>query len=265
MKGLRRQVRVVLASLRINVLAALAYRAGFWSEGVLGVLWSAMGIIPLLIAVSHTRDVVGWGPWDLLVLTGCFTCVSGMWGALLQPSLVRTMESIHSGTLDYVLLRPADSLVLCLSTAFSPWRLIEVLGGGVLIVAGLAGQGRSPGPLDLIEAALVGLAGIGCLYGLGVLALCLSFRAMQLQNLTFMMEAGLDFARWPATVFRGVLKTLFTFVIPFAVMTTFPAQALVGQLRWIVVGEALAVAAVLLTVAVALWRRALSGYTSASS
>jgi ABC-2 type transport system permease protein len=263
--GIGQQVRVVVASLRISVLAALQYRAGFWSEGVLGALWSAMGIFPLFIAVSHTQDVVGWGMWELIVLTGCFTFVSGVFGALLQPSLIATMEQIHNGALDYVLLRPADSLVLCLSTRFSPWRAIELLVGVGLIAGGLAGQGTVPTLADVARTVVVGGAGLLALYGLGVLALCLSFRAMQLQNLTFLMEASLDFARWPASVFRGLLKALFTFVVPFAVMTTYPAQAILGTLAPGLVLQAVGIALALALVSRLAWTRSLRGYTSASS
>lgn len=39
-----------------------------------------------------------------------------------------------------------------------------------------------------------------------------------------------DAARWPSSVFRGVMHLVFTFVIPLALMTTFPARALLGTL-----------------------------------
>ena len=73
--------------------------------------------------------------------------------------------------------------------------------------------------------------GVTVLYALGVLILSLSFRALELQNLTFLMETLLDFAHWPISVFRGPVKLLFTFVLPFAVMTSYPAQSLMGQLE----------------------------------
>jgi ABC-2 type transport system permease protein len=102
------------AQLRMSVLAALQYRLGFWTEGVLGIVWSALGVVPLLVAVEHRGTVEGWNAWELVVLTGCFTLVLGLFGTLLQPALIASMNHIRFGTLDYVLLRPADALVLCL-------------------------------------------------------------------------------------------------------------------------------------------------------
>ncbi len=258
-------LRLIGGQLRMSVLAALQYRLGFWTEGVLGVVWSALGMAPLLVAVEHLETVEGWTAWELVVLTGCFTLVSGLFGALIQPALNESMNHIRRGTLDYVLLRPADALVLCLVTAFAPWRLVEALGGLILIVVGMIEIGRVPAALDILSALGMGVAGMVALYAFGVMILCASFRAVQLQNLTFLIEAILDFARWPAQVFRGFLRMVFTFVVPLAVMTTYPAEALLGRLEGSTVVTALATSAGLMLVARVLRLRALRGYTSASS
>ncbi len=258
-------LRLVIGQLRMSVLAALQYRLGFWTQGVLGVLWSALGMAPLLVAASRLDSVAGWTPGELVLLTGCFMAISGVWSALIGPALLASMNHIRKGTLDYVLLRPADALVLCLVSEFAPWSLVEALGGVLLIVGALIELGRAPGLLDVLAAVGLGLAGVLALYALGVMVLCASFRAIQLQNLTYLMEAVLDFGRWPAQVFRGLLRALFTFVIPLAVMTTYPAQALLGQVSGRVVVTSLATSAALLVLARLLWLRALRGYTSASS
>lgn len=257
--------RLFAGQWRMSVLAALQYRLGFWTEGLLGVAWSGLGVVPLLVAVGHRGTVEGWTAWELVVLTGCFTTVVGLFGALLQPALVASMNHIRLGTLDYLLLRPADALALCLIAAFNPWRLIEALGGVVLIVAGLIKLGRAPSPEGLAAALVVGLSGLVALYAFGVLMLCASFRAMRLQNLTFFMEALLDFGRWPVQVFRGPVRAFFTFVIPLAVMTTYPAEALIGRLEAGTVVAAVATAIGLMVVARVVWGRCLAGYTSASS
>lgn len=257
--------RLVGGQLRMSVLAALQYRLGFWTEGVLGIAWSALGMAPLLVAVEHLDVVAGWTEWELVVLTGWFTLISGLFGALIQPALAESMNHIRRGTLDYVLLRPADALVLCLVTAFSPWRLVEALGGLILVIVGMVELGRMPAVVDVFAALGMGVAGIIALYAIGVLILCASFRAVQLQNLTYLMEATLDFARWPAQVFRGFLRVLFTFVVPLAVMTTYPSEALLGRLAGPAVLTALVTSAGLMLVARLIWVRALRGYTSASS
>jgi ABC-2 type transport system permease protein len=258
-------IRVVGAHLRIAVLQALAYRVGFWSEGVLGIVWSLLGVAPLWVALEHRPDVAGWTAYELLVLTGCYTAVSGAFGALLQPALVETMGRIRMGTFDYLLLRPAGALLQALVGAFNPWRLMEVVAGLVLVVVGVWGARVVPGPLDVVAALLILGAGLVALWSLGVLVAAASFFALALENLTFLMEAGLDFARWPISVFRGPLKALFTFVVPFALMTSYPAQVVLGRGGAELLPGALLTAGILAMLAMLAWRRALASYTSASS
>jgi ABC-2 type transport system permease protein len=257
--------RLVAAQLEMSTLTALQYRLGFWTEGLLGLLWSVLGIAPLFVAVDHLGAVEGWGRWELVVLTGCFTVMSGLFTALLQPALRESMTHILKGTLDYVLLRPADGLVLCLTCAFRPWHLVEVLGGLLLVLLGLTFGEVEVSPSAVLAGLVTGLAGLVALYAFGVLVLCASFRALQLQALTYVMEALMDFGRWPAQVFPPLLRALFTFVIPLLVMTSYPAEALLGRLSWGTVAQLVGVSAALLTVARWTWLRAIRGYTSASS
>jgi ABC-2 type transport system permease protein len=262
---LHRHLRLVAVQLRIRTLAALEYRAGFWTEGVLGLLWSLGGVIPLVVALEHRPDVVGWTPWELAMLTGCHMMVAGLFGAVVQPAIYAAMEDIRTGALDYLLLRPVDSLVSCLVADFQPWTLLEVIMGLCLLVVAASGAGVSPAPLDVVMLVLVLTSGIVALYALAVLILSFAFRALQLQNLAYLLESLLDFARWPIGVFRGPLKAFFTFVVPFAIMTSYPPMALLGELGPQAVLGALATAMVLAGLARSTWLRALRSYTSASS
>lgn len=262
---LRRHLKMIAAQMRVALLTAAEYRVGFWTDAVLGIAWGLAGIIPLLVALEHRPDIAGWSPGQVVMLTGFFLVLSGSFAAFLEPSLLAAITHIRRGSLDYLLLRPVDGLVSCLSCAFKPWSVLEIFAGLVLVVAAALHLGLSPGLADVAWLLASMLAGFAILYALGVLILSLSFRALQLQNLTFLLESLLDVARWPISVFRGPLRLVFTFVLPFAVMTSFPAKALMGSLGPGEVAGALATALVLGGLARVAWVRALRSYTSASS
>lgn len=263
--SLHRHLRLVAVQLRIRVLAALEYRAGFWTSGLLGILWSVGGTVPLLVALEHRPDVAGWGPWSLAMLVGCHMIVNGLFGAVIVPAMFAAMEDIRTGALDYLLLRPVDALVSCLVADFQPWNLIETIAGLVLLTVAASALDVSPSPLDAVMFLVVLGSGITALYALAVLILSCAFWALELQNLAYLLESLLDFARWPITVFRGLLKAFFTFVIPFAIMTSYPPMVLLGWLEPTAALGAVATAAVLGALARWTWLRALRGYTSASS
>jgi ABC-2 type transport system permease protein len=103
------------------------------------------------------------------------------------------------------------------------------------------------------------------LYSLWVLVISLSFRVVKVDNLSYLFMSIFDAGRWPIQVFKGTLRVLFTVVFPLALMTTYPAQALLGHLS--LTHALLAGTGGLLFAGGArwVWVRSLRAYTSASS
>jgi ABC-2 type transport system permease protein len=152
------------------------------------------------------------------------------------------------------------------STArFEPWKVIDVGGGVALAIAAFAMLGRAPSIADVGLSALLLVAAALVLYSLWILIVSASFWVIRLDNLAYLLSAVFDAARWPIQIFRGFWRVLFTFVVPLAIMTTFPAMALLGRLDARTALGALGGAAAFAAVSRALWLRAIRSYTSASS
>jgi ABC-2 type transport system permease protein len=86
-----------------------------------------------------------------------------------------------------------------------------------------------------------------------------------MDNLVFLLGAIFDAARWPIHVFRGTWRFVFTFIIPLALMTSFPAMALLGTLSLRTAIASLAGSAGFFLLARSVWSLAIRSYTSASS
>jgi ABC-2 type transport system permease protein len=103
------------------------------------------------------------------------------------------------------------------------------------------------------------------LYSLWILTVTAAFYVVRIDNLTYLFTAIFDAARWPSTVFKGALRVFFTWLLPLAVMTTFPAQALLGRLPALALVEAVGLALAFVVFSRILWLRGMRAYTSASS
>jgi ABC-2 type transport system permease protein len=88
---------------------------------------------------------------------------------------------------------------------------------------------------------------------------------VRLDNLAYLFGSIFDFARWPVTIFRGGWRVAFTFVIPLGLMTTYPAEALLGTLSARTAALSVVGSLIFATAARAVWKRAIARYTSASS
>ncbi len=257
--------RIAGTSLRVSLMTALQYRVDFVVEGFMSVFWMAWNLLPLLVLYGQRGEVAGWDRASALVVIGVFVVLRSFIEGVISPSLIEFVARVRTGAFDYVLLKPADAQLLVSVARFAPWRLLDLLGGVAILVYALASRPTAPGVGDVV----LGVALIGCgavaMYAMYIVAAAAVFWVARLDNLAFLLSAVFDTARWPVQVFRGAWRILFTFVVPLALMTTYPAMALLGRVDLAVVLACVGGAATLALIARLLWQHAIRSYTSASS
>jgi len=261
----RRYLRLLAVQLRASTALALQYRLEFLGQGALALLWTAWSLVPILVVFSGRAGVAGWSFEEALVVIGWFTVMKGVLEGAVNPSLASVVEHIRKGTLDFVLLKPADAQFLVSTARFMPWRLVDVLAGLAIFGVAFARLGRWPSPGAVAAALAMLLCAALILYSLWILVISAAFHVVKIDNLSYLFSSIFDAARWPVTVFQGLWRLLFTFVIPLALMTTFPALALLGKLSAALALQALAGALVFAALARLVWTRSIARYTSASS
>jgi ABC-2 type transport system permease protein len=259
-----RYLRLLAMQLRASALLAMQYRADFLLDGFVEVFWMATALVPLYVVFRIRPEIAPrWGFGEALMVMGWFTFLQGVLEGAINPSLVTVVEHIRKGTLDFVLLKPADAQFLVSTARFQPWRSINVLTAVIVFAWGFRVLGRGPTPAAIATAALAMIAAVIVLYSLWMLTVSAAFYVVRVDNLSQLFAAIFDAARWPVDVFRGVVHVVFTFVVPLALMTTYPAEALLGRLEPLTLAGALAGAVVSFAVARAVWQASISKYTSA--
>jgi ABC-2 type transport system permease protein len=265
MSALVRHARLLGAQTRLSLLVAMQYRWDFVLDGVMSLFWTITALVPLYLVFQERPVIAGWTYGEALVVIGWFTLLEGVLKGAINPSLTTVIEHIRKGTLDFVLLKPADAQFLVSTARFRPWRALSLVASGLVFGYAFRELGRLPGPLDVLTALVMLGAGVLVLYSLWILVVAVAFRAVRVDNLRYFFEAIFDAARWPASVFKGVVSFLFTFIIPLALMTTYPARALLGTLRTEQLVGGLIGAVAFAALARFVWQRSIRSYTSASS
>lgn len=260
-----RYLRLLGLQLRTSLLLALQYRVDFLVDGALSALFTATAVVPLLVVFERRPSLEGWTFGEALVVTGWFTLLQGVVEGAINPSLTTVVEHIRKGTLDFVLLKPADAQFLVSTQRFLPWRATALVHAIVLFALAFRHLGRLPTMLDVGLSLLMLALAIAVVYSLWILTVSAAFYVVRVDNLTYLFGSLFDFARWPASMFRGIVAFVFTFVLPLALMTTYPAEALLGRLSAGTLGGALAGAGAFAALARWVWSRSIARYTSASS
>jgi ABC-2 type transport system permease protein len=260
-----RYLRLFAIQLRISMASALAYRANFVIEGVMTLAWLALTLLPLVVVYGGRDAVAGWDLSSALIVIAYFTGLRAVLEGVISPSLVQLIEHIRSGAFDYVLLKPIDAQALVSASRYEAWKVFDLLGAIALVIYAFVHRGYGPAPVDVIAGVVLFFAGALAMYALWVACAAAAFWVGRLDNLLFLLGAVFDVARWPVQVFPTAWRVVFTFVIPVALMTTFPAMALLGRLELDAALATVGGAAVMLIASRLVWRAAIRSYTSASS
>jgi len=260
-----RYLRLLAVQFRASAAIAMQYRVEFFGEVLLALFWVAWSLVPIVVVFGHREGVAGWSYEEALVVLGWFALMKGVLEGAVNPSLTTVVEHIRKGTLDFVLLKPADAQFLVSTARFKPARIADAAGGLAIFAVAFHRLGRAPQPPEVLAAlALLAVAAI-TLYSLWILVVSAAFYVVRVDNLSYLFSSIFDAARWPVSVFRGAWRLLFTFVVPLALMTTYPALALLGRLEPVTALGALAGSLLFAAFARVVWKRSVGHYTSASS
>ena len=260
---MRRYLSLFALQMKTAALLSLQYRVDFFVQLAMALFWSSTALVPLLVLFSKRDTVAGWTANEALVVTGFFMALKGVLLGAVQPALANVVEHVRKGTLDFLLLKPVDAQFLLSSSKLDLSRGADVVAGLALAAYATHAAGARPSLAAISLSLLVLICAVAILYALWIMVVSLSFRVVKIDNLSYLILSTFDAARFPASVFRGFLSFLFTFVIPLALMTTYPALALLSKLETRQVFTALGVAFGFLLVARAIWLRSIGFYTGA--
>jgi ABC-2 type transport system permease protein len=258
-------LKLINTFLKINIQMSLAYRADTVINILLNLMWLGWELLSLSIIFSNTATLGGWGPGELIALLGVFRLVNTLMIALIWPNTEKFNASVRDGSFDYNLLQPVNSQFLVSFSRITVWRIWDLVLAFILIIVGVNLAGDFVTPLSLLSFFFLTLSGAIVLYSLWIVLIALTFWFTKFDNNVTILQALLDSGRYPATIYPAWLRVIVTFVIPIAVATTIPLQALRGDLDGRQILLFLGVGIASFAIASQVWRFGVKRYSGASS
>jgi ABC-2 type transport system permease protein len=251
--------------LKVNIQMSLAYRADMLFNILLNLMWMGWELLSLSIIFSNTQSLGGWGLGELIALLGVFRLVNTLMMAIVWPNTEKFNLSVRDGSLDYTLLQPANSMFLITFSRITVWRIWDLFLAFGLIAAGIRMAGDAATPASIAAFLLLTLSGTMVIYSLWIVLIAFTFWFTRFDNNVTIMQALLDAGRYPVSVYPVWLRVIVTYVIPIAVATTVPLQALRGELNPVQILMFLGIAFGSFLLATRVWNVGIKRYSGASS
>jgi ABC-2 type transport system permease protein len=228
-------------------------------------MWLGWELLSLNIIFYNKETLGGWGIGELIALLGVFRLVNTMMIALIWPNTEKFNASIRDGSMDNTILQPVNIMFLVTFSRNTVWRMWDLVLAVVLMVVGINMSGDSITALQILTFILLATTGTLVIYSLWIVLIAMTFWFTKFDNNVTILQALLDAGRYPATVYPVWLRVIVTFIIPIAVATTIPLQALRGDLTLASTLLFASIGFISFGIASQIWKAGLKRYSGASS
>jgi ABC-2 type transport system permease protein len=219
----------------------------------------------VLILFTHTGVINGWTLAQMTVLLGVYYILQGANSVLFETSFERFMEHVRMGTLDFILIKPANSQFLASARHVQLAQAGQVVLGLIMIGYGIAQIGEGVGLLQSLAFVVTLACGLGLVYCLLLVLSTLAFWFVRVENLLAIFWAFVDAGRFPVDVYPGWLRITLSTIVPIGIAVTVPAQAIAGRLDTLGLVSMVGGTIVVWWFAGWFWKQGLRNYSGASA
>ncbi len=262
---MQRYLRLYAHFLRFSFSRAMEFRLDFCFRIVMDSMFYGLQLAFFAVLYRHTALLGGWTLDQSYVFVCGYFIIDAIHMTVFSNNLWWFPIFVNRGDLDYYLVRPVSTLFFMSLRDFAANSFVNLLIAAALLVWSLA---RFPGPLGAgriaVYLALL-LLGTFLYYLLNLLFLLPVIWTQTGRGLDEMFFHFARFAERPDQIYRGWLRRMLVSLLPFALIVSYPAHALFDGLTPETLLHMIGVVAAAFLLVLAVWRRALASYSSASS
>jgi len=260
-------IRLLWTFLRISILSQLAYRGEFFIRLVFSLLNFVTSILSLVVLFQQVQHIHGWTLSSMLALLGVYLILSALRNLVFGPSfdaLAGLDGEIWTGRFDFTLLRPVSVQFMASFRNWSIYALFDLILGIMVLGVAMKQLHQVLSPWQVATFLLALIVSVGALYAVLLLFTTLIFWSPGFL-FTWLFDALFQMARYPVDIYPFWIRLLLTWLIPVGIMTTIPAQALIGSISPLLLLAVMLAVILLILLASTLFRLGSQRYSSASS
>lgn len=255
--------RIFVAQYMKNLME---YKVDFLTGAISFLIGQIVQIATIGIIFSQIPDLEGWGFNEILFIYGFSLIPKGLDHLFFDNLWSVGYFIVRKGDFDKYLTRPINSLFYVIAEKFCVDAFGELFMGIILIVYSLI-QLKLTLTWYMIPLFIVAVIFATLIYtALKIATSAIAFWTKASGHITHMVYMTNDFSKYPTTIYNKVVRTLITYVIPFAFTAYYPASYFLGEGDALFcIGGTVIAAVVLMFISVCIWNRGIKAYESAGS
>ncbi|WP_162532961.1 ABC-2 family transporter protein [Carnobacterium divergens] len=244
----------------------MEYKNDFLIGIVSVIIVQATNLMFLNIIFSNIPTLGGWSFQQILFIYGFSLIPKGIDHLFFDNLWALGYFIIRKGEFDKYLTRPLSPLFQILVEKFQLDALGELFIGLVFIVASKNFVKVEWNFFNLCIIVLSVIFSTLIYTSIKIATSALAFWIKRSGNITFMFYMLNDFAKYPTTIYNGVIRAVITYIVPFAFTAYYPASYfLTGENIIFNIGGLFLISSIFLASSIFIWQKGLIVYESAGS
>ena len=261
MRKLYYYLRLWKQYLRIGVLCTTQYPTDAVIMLISMLLREASAFIGIITIASVAGGLGDWGVWEISLMFSMCAIIEAI-GQAFFDSIWGISNMVRRGQLDVFLVRPASIFFQVIGQRIHFQAVFSMtIYTGIMVLSLVKlqvhlGLGLLLFLLEYLVCATAVNSGIYLIFN------SLNFWIVQGQDIAELVQTCREFAKYPLSVFPMMVRTFFTYMIPFGIMGYYPAAYLTGKEGASVIWMMPLMAAAVVAAASVMWRLGLNSYNS---
>ena len=251
--------------LRFSFTKAMEFRLDFFFRIFMDIIYYVVNILFFQVIYLHTSMLAGWTQDQMILFIAGYLLTDAINMTVFSNNVWWLPQFINRGDLDYYLIRPVSPLFFLSLREFAANSFVNLL---VAIGFFAYAVSQYQAPFEWYQLVFyVGLliTGVIIQFGIQLLFILPTFWTQNLRGLLdFYYAIGFAGER-PDRIYKGFARILFTYIIPFSLIASFPARLFMDPFDSGILFHFFGVAIILWTITLTIWKKGLRSYSSASS
>ncbi len=262
----RRALRLARVFFAQFLKRIVEYRVDFLTGAFAFFFGQLFNVLFIFLVFANITELDGWNLQQIIFIYGFSLIPRGIDHFYADNLWKVAYFLVRKGDFDKYMTRPIDPLHHVLLEGFEVDALGELLTGVVLVAVSASNIGLVLSPAKII-LGLVAIAGGTLIYtGIKIIFASIALWTKRSGSILHMVYMSSDFVKYPVTIYDTAVRTVVTYIIPFAFTAYYPASYLLtGKDPLFCVGGAVVAGATLLAIGRIVWNRGIAAYESAGS
>lgn len=221
-RGIRFYAAIYFKIISQDFKSKMSYRADFIISTLGMILTNISGFISFFILFQNFETINGWNYYEMLFLYG-FSLIALTPNQCLFDNNWNLRRAVYSGDFIKYCFRPINIFFYFISEVFDVKGLGQLIMGGITLAYA---WNKLDLPFSFGTAILLVIALItASLFMIAIMnfAAATCFYIINATSVMIMMFKFTDYAKYPASIYKGVFQIIFTFIIPIAFVSYYPS------------------------------------------